>query len=133
MYARKDPYEGEDVAEVLRLVADKAVNKRPPVPKSCPATVSSLMRDCLGADAALRPSFEEIDVRIKRMDTETVEPGEVYVPARQRKAARNEDLLQQVFPKHIAEALRDGRKVRFTCPTKASSKASLILYLFSCR
>jgi len=35
-YSRRDPYDGEDVREVLRLVADKAVAKRPIAPRQMP-------------------------------------------------------------------------------------------------
>eukprot|EP00555_Chaetoceros_dichaeta_P013092 CAMPEP_0198268664 /NCGR_PEP_ID=MMETSP1447-20131203/38306_1 /TAXON_ID=420782 /ORGANISM="Chaetoceros dichaeta, Strain CCMP1751" /LENGTH=742 /DNA_ID=CAMNT_0043959849 /DNA_START=100 /DNA_END=2328 /DNA_ORIENTATION=- len=117
VYSRKDPYEGEDYKEVLREVANPDVNKRPPVPSSCPPQVQSLMTDCLHGNPENRPTFEELDKRLKRLDVETVAPMGKLVVSKQAKkeareaAGRTEDLLFEVFPKHIAEALRDGKKV----------------------
>jgi len=116
-YSRLDPYEGEDYMDVLRLVADPEVNKRPPVPTSCPPQVQSLMTDCVQGNSENRPTFEELDIRLKRLDAETVAPmGNLIVSKQAKKeareaAGRTEDLLFEVFPQHIAEALRDGRKV----------------------
>jgi len=114
VYSRSDPYEGEDHLEVLRLVADKKVNKRPPVPTACPSAIANLMTDCLVESAEARPSFEELDLRLKRLDVENVEPGAMNFSMQTKRnqiADRNEELLFEVFPRHVAEALRDGRKV----------------------
>lgn len=69
------------------------------------------MKECYSPNQFARPSFEEIDKRIRRIDAEHVEPGESRFYARQKKSTRNEDLLHKVFPKHVADALRDGRAV----------------------
>lgn len=114
VYSRKDPYEGEDYKEVIQLVADSNVNKRPIVPDSCPPQIRVLMGDCLVGDPDHRPTFEELDQRLKRLDVETVEPGEMHLSMQVKKeqnARRTNELLFEVFPQHIAEALRDGRKV----------------------
>jgi guanylate cyclase, other len=107
VYSRKDPYEGEDTGEVLKLVADKAVNKRPQVPPHMPAPIQSIMADCLVEDPIDRPSFEELDQRLKRVDAKSVEPTEMPRPSRR---SANISLFD-IFPRHIAEALRDGNKV----------------------
>ena len=126
VYSRKDPYEGEDHLEVLRQVADPAVNKRPQVPMACPPKVASIMTDCLVPDPNKRPSFEELDLRLRRLDVANVEPGTSMAPFSSKRnmkdilAARNEELLFDVFPRHVAEALRDGRRVEaeaFDCVT----------------
>jgi len=104
IFSRKDPYEGEDFQVVLEEVADAQINKRPPIPPACPSDFASIMADCVGGDAELRPTFYEIDMRLKRLHCDTF-------PSSKRNATRNEDLLHKVFPKHIAEALRDGRKI----------------------
>ena len=102
VYSRRDPYEGEDPKEVLRAVADKAIRKRPPMPKNMPDQLKGLMTDCLEEDAEKRPSFEELDMRLKRVDAKTVDPGQMV----------NKTIsLFDIFPRHIAEALRDGRAV----------------------
>ena len=47
VYARKDPYEGEDFSEVMEKVSDPTINKRPGIPKACPPEIETLMTDCL--------------------------------------------------------------------------------------
>jgi len=114
MYSRKDPYDGEDHREVLRLVADPIFNKRPEVPESCPSLVASIMKECLDRTPGSRPTFEQLDLRLKDLSVEHVEPGKMNFSMQDKKliqAGRNEKLLFDVFPQHIAEAIRDGRKV----------------------
>lgn len=106
VYSRKDPYDGEEPKEVLRLVADKRVNKRPPVPKDMPAPIQSLMADCLVEIPEARPSFQELDQRLKRVDAKSVEP--THYPISNQ---ANNISLFDIFPHHIAVALREGRKV----------------------
>jgi serine/threonine protein kinase len=103
VYSRKDPYEGEDPMEVMRLVADASVRKRPPVPRHTPSQIESLMKECLDEDPATRPTFEEVDIRVKRIDAETVNPSGSTKSA-------NISLFD-IFPRHIAEALQAGRTV----------------------
>ena len=104
-YARRDPYDGENAAEVLMKVADKKACKRPPVPRHMPAQITALMTDCVEDDPDHRPTFEEIDTRLKRVDAENVDPGQSV------KAKEASISLFDIFPRHIAEALRDGRTV----------------------
>ncbi|CAB9516536.1 activated protein kinase catalytic subunit alpha-1 [Seminavis robusta] len=103
VFSRKDPYEGEDPKEVLKLVADPNIHKRPPVPKDCPPLIEGLMSDCLVQDPQERPTFEEVNMRVKRMDCSKVDNG-----ASKDRATIS---LFDIFPRHIAEALRDGREV----------------------
>ena len=103
-YSRKDPYEGENAGEVLKQVADPKVNYRPPIPVGCPPQIAAIMRDCLVADPEERPSFEELDKRLKRVDVEeatTTTTGD----------SKTTVSLFDIFPKHIAETLRDGKQV----------------------
>mmetsp|Transcript_26441 Transcript_26441/g.44151 ORF Transcript_26441/g.44151 Transcript_26441/m.44151 type:complete len:1556 (-) Transcript_26441:105-4772(-) len=123
VYSRKDPYEGENHLTVLRDVADPQINKRPKLPKSCPPKIASIMADCLLANPKSRPTFEELDLRLKRLDVENVQPGQMMFSMQKKKeerAARSELLLFDVFPRHVAETLRDGLKVQaesFDCVT----------------
>ena len=125
VYSRKEPYEGEDHFKVLTEIADPEVNRRPPVPPTCPPQIASIMADCLVAEPANRPTFEELDLRLKRLDVENVEPGQTVFSMQKNKKnnfgrSRSEEILFEVFPHHIAEALRDGRKVEaesFDCVT----------------
>jgi guanylate cyclase, other len=54
VYSRRDPYEDENPEEVLRLVSDKSVRKRPPTPKLMPDNIKSLMTDCVDDDPEKR-------------------------------------------------------------------------------
>ena len=112
LYSRKDPYEGEDSTEVLKLIVDERVSKRPPVPVGCPPKVAEIMSECLERNPEKRPTFEEIDLRIQRLDSENVEPGEVvgHQLHTKNKERNREALIHQVFPKHVAKALLEGRK-----------------------
>jgi serine/threonine protein kinase len=105
VYSRRDPYEGENAKDVLRAVADPNIQKRPPVPLSMPDKIVSLMRDCVEEDQEKRPTFEELDMRIKRIDAESAEAGSTTTKNKSQVS------LFDIFPRHIAEALRDGRKV----------------------
>jgi class 3 adenylate cyclase len=111
LYSRKDPYEGEDAMEVLKQVADPLINKRPPTPMSCPPEIQALMTECLSGEPERRPSFRDMDMRLKSYDVSTVEPGETHFSAQYKKEKRTSSLLYEVFPERIASALRDGRKV----------------------
>lgn len=115
VYSRKDPYEDEDYKTVMQLVTDPKVNKRPPVPPACPPQVEILMSDCLVSAPHNRPSFEELDQRLRRLEVDNIEPsGQQTFSLQSRKSSkmqRTDDLLFEVFPQHVAEALRDGRKV----------------------
>lgn len=111
LYARAEPYDGEPFETVLKEVCDPTINKRPPVPLDTPAAIASLMQECHSSTHDGRPSFEEIDKRLRRIDAEQVEPGESRFSSQRKKSARNEDLLNKVFPKHVADALRAGRSV----------------------
>jgi guanylate cyclase len=122
VFSRKDPYEGEDHREVLRQIADKDINKRPPVPPSCPLEAAELMKKCLQGEPADRPTAVDVDEALKLMDDGN-DAGPVIFSRHTHKSdltVRTEDLLFQLFPKHVAEALRDGRKVApesFDCVT----------------
>ena len=72
VFSRRDPYDGEDAGEVLRLVADPAVRKRPPAPLHMSDTVKALMIDCLEDDPERRPVCDELDTRLKRIDAEAM-------------------------------------------------------------
>jgi len=111
VYSRRDPYHGEDIGEVISQVIDPAISRRPPVPSSCPPLAASLMSDCFDPDPANRPTFTDLDLRLRRANVASMEPGKMRFSRQSKKENRKSDLLNKVFPKHVAEALRDGRKV----------------------
>ena len=114
LYSRKDPYDGEYPASVLDGIVDKKINKRPHVPEGCPAKIAEIYQECIDGLPEKRPTFEEIDLRINRLDSDNIEPGTISFSHRipkQRRASQETDLIHQVFPKHVAAALLAGRKV----------------------
>uniref|UniRef100_A0A7S1YFW9 Guanylate cyclase n=2 Tax=Grammatophora oceanica TaxID=210454 RepID=A0A7S1YFW9_9STRA len=86
LYARKNPYEGEDYDEVIRLVCDPSVSKRPPVPALCPPNVKELSKLCLLHNPQDRPAAKEVDLVLQ---AEGTIQGRVF-----RIAALNRDLLE---------------------------------------
>mmetsp|Transcript_24363 Transcript_24363/g.54895 ORF Transcript_24363/g.54895 Transcript_24363/m.54895 type:complete len:1195 (-) Transcript_24363:108-3692(-) len=117
VYSRKDPYEGEDTKMVLEEVADlnRPVDKRPAIPAACPSDVVSIMKDCWHKNPVFRPPFEEVERRLKALDAQHAGPLSVFAGYQHHKNDANgkshEELLYDVFPRHIANALREGRKV----------------------
>jgi len=109
IYARKEPYFGEDLAEVIAEVCNPKIHRRPPKPIAMPQGVAALMHDCLVAEADERPSLEEISSRLKRFHDEDVDP--IGMVKKSKNDTKDFDLLCELFPRHIAEALRDGRPV----------------------
>eukprot|EP00978_Attheya_sp_CCMP212_P032773 scaffold129474_cov61-Attheya_sp.AAC.2 len=110
VYSRKDPYYGEDIGKILYEVADPNVNKRPAVPENTPPTIVTIMHDTVLGDVDSRPTFEELDLRLKRLDISNVEPT-IQTRKEDQKAKRNSALLYDIFPKHVADGLSQGRKV----------------------
>ena len=114
IYARKDPYHGERLSVVINGIKNKEVMKRPSVPSATPPMVATIMSECLLDDPQARPTFTEMDLRLKRLSAASVEPGDTTLSLRTQrnfKEKRAESLLYDVFPPYIADALRDGRKV----------------------
>ncbi|CAJ1965359.1 unnamed protein product [Cylindrotheca closterium] len=107
--SRKDPYEGEDPNTVLREIADKSIQKRPTVPASCPSQIKSMIADCLVDEADSRPTFEEIDTRLKRIDPAAADTS-TLANSKTTKRVDSGVGFHDSFPSHIAEALQDGRK-----------------------
>jgi len=86
LYSRKNPYEGEDYKNVLRLICDPAVSKRPPVPTLCPPNVAALIKDCWEHDPKNRPTAKDVDLMLQ---AEGTVQGRVF-----RIAALNRELLE---------------------------------------
>lgn len=86
------------------------INKRPPFPKCMPADVQGIMKDCLEANPEDRPSAEEIDHRLKRINNSASLLAGTSMHGALKPKDPNVSLFD-IFPKHVAEALRDGRKV----------------------
>jgi serine/threonine protein kinase len=125
VYSRSVPYDGEDFDETIQEICDPRINKRPPVPRPMPSEVVELMTECIHADVLCRPTFREIDDKLKSFSVKNVEPGQVRYSMQAKKSleaklAATENLLLEIFPKHVAEALSKGQKVEpqhFDCVT----------------
>lgn len=110
IFARKAPYEGEDFKEVLRGVCNRGENKRPEIPSNTPPKFVTLMKKCWSPDAQYRPRAMDLDLTLIEMspnDAELIEEGD----GEDNKLARAGEMLNELFPKHVAEALRKGQKV----------------------
>ena len=109
LYSRKNPYEGEKSEEVLKMIADPKICKRPTGLISCPQEVQDIMTECLKHDPKERPNFSDLDIHLRSLNIEKVEPKDMILSLQEKK--KSHTLLYDVFPQHIAEALCDGRKV----------------------
>lgn len=105
VYSRRDPYEGEQYEDVMAQIVDPTICKRPPVPESCPTKIQTLMKECLLDCPNYRPTFEELDLQLKRLESFMVDPKG------KSNTNQTEKLLLEVFPKRVADALKEGRKV----------------------
>lgn len=115
VYARNLPYNGEDMESVLEQVCDlrRQDDKRPVVPASTPAIMSQLMSDCWHKHETKRPSFKEIDDRLKNLNADTGHLSSEVIKARKAVEAKDwtSSVLYDIFPRHVADALREGRPV----------------------
>eukprot|EP00977_Amphora_coffeiformis_P007218 scaffold1569_cov171-Amphora_coffeaeformis.AAC.4 len=107
IYSREDPYEDEKREEVLKKVKDRKVNKRPPFPASMPPEIKTMMKECLHTKADERPSAEELDKRLKRIGPSS----ESTCVTEADDGSNNSDSFYDMVPRHIREALKEGRKV----------------------
>lgn len=109
VFARKDPYEGtEQVKTILDEVADPDIQLRPPIPDGMPQVIQQIMKECLHDNPTRRPSAEEVDSRIQGLDVAAVSSEGFGKGIRPKDSNVS---LFDIFPRHVAEALRDGRKV----------------------
>jgi serine/threonine protein kinase len=106
VFARRDPYEDDTDAfnEILTKIADRSVRKRPATPRTMPESIKTLISDCLEDDPDKRPTVEELDTRLKRIDADSS-----TVIQHGRNSTRVS--LFDIFPRHIAQALQHGQTV----------------------
>ena len=113
IYSRKDPYAGEDFRETLRKVCDRRTNKRPQIPPTCPPKMADLMKKCWAPDPMYRYQAKDLDSLLLDLNMRDAEPlttdDQVALAAEKRR--KKGDMLYDLFPKHIADALKAGQKV----------------------
>ena len=126
VYSREDPYAAEEMddIEILKLIANPDINKRPDVPENMPAEVQGLMTACLRADPTTRPSFEALNGKFKSADPSLLDPSSLD-PQHHAHSLSDENestpvgsttdererYLFQSFPEHIAAALAADQKI----------------------
>jgi len=113
VYSRQDPPEGEDIGEFIKTIKDPNSPKQPL--KACPSVVRNIIIECLSTNPESRPTFAELHRRLSQLDSETVQPTKPVCQSRRQSNIINsessKELLFQVFPRHIAKTLCEGRKV----------------------
>ena len=108
IYSRKSPYEGEDYREVIRGICNRRVNKRPIIPAETPPKFVDLMKKCWSPDVHYRPQARNMDMMLLDMTVDDAEPLKEEQHIFKKRAG---DLLNDIFPKHVADALKKGQKV----------------------
>lgn len=104
VYSRETPYQGENFREVLRKVCNRRFNKRPEIPVMCPPKLVDLMKKCWSPDPSYRPSARDLDLTLMDMNIKDAEPSKSSeIPTNLS--------LDELFPKHIAKALKAGEKI----------------------
>ena len=111
IYAREDPYKGEDFRDTLRKVCDRRVNKRPGIPETCPPKIVEIMKKCWSPDPSYRPQAKDLDTQFLDMNIRDAEPLTCEEQDALREKRRTGDMLYEIFPKHIADQLKAGQKV----------------------
>uniref|UniRef100_A0A061QPS2 guanylate cyclase n=1 Tax=Tetraselmis sp. GSL018 TaxID=582737 RepID=A0A061QPS2_9CHLO len=131
IFTREKPYAGMNPAMVLEKVANRDLDEpfRPELPAELPLDVEALIHDCWAPNPELRPAFEEIRCRVNRLQVKEINkyfeartarnPADV-AKINPRNSMSPDKLYSQLFPQHVAQALRQGHKVDpevFDCVT----------------
>lgn len=110
VYSRTRPYDGEvmELKKLLIDICDGRVNKRPAMAETLPPRMEELVKKLWSRNPRVRPSAKELDTALMDMNVHDAEP----MTSDQREARpRTQDMIYEIFPRHIAEALKAGRKV----------------------
>ena len=111
IYSRKTPYQGEPFRKVLRKICDPRINYRPVVPATCPQRMAEIMQRCWSSDAFHRHNAKDLDMIFGELSSRDTEPILENSNSRVRTKVATGDMLYQVFPKKVADKLRNGEKV----------------------
>lgn len=109
VYARKDPFEGEELQKLLPKICHPRINKRPDMPVSCPPKIADVMKKCWSPNPFFRPAAKDVDYILVEMSAKEAEP--LAREAFSENISRKPTSLYDVFPKHIADALNAGKGV----------------------
>jgi len=111
IYAREDPYKGENMRQVLLKVCNPSANKRPKIPDVMPAKFVEVAKKCWSPDPFFRPQAKDLDMLFMDMSMQDAEPLTREEVAGRGEKKNSVDMLYEVFPRHIADALKAGKKV----------------------
>ena len=105
VYSRTKPYAGEeaDLKSLLIDICDRRVNKRPKMSEKIPPRMGELVKKLWSRDPSTRPPAQELDSILMDMNVQDAEPT---TPDELNARPRTQDMLYELFPKHIAEALK---------------------------
>jgi class 3 adenylate cyclase len=71
--------------------------------------MSDLMKKCWSKDAGFRPQAKELDMALMDMSPNDAEP--LMTEQQRNEKKRSGDMLYDLFPRHVADALKAGQKV----------------------
>lgn len=110
VYSRTRPYAGEDtdLKTLLKEICDRRVNRRPVMAETLPPRMAELVKKLWSRNPTVRPPAKELDTMLMDMNVQDAEP---MTTEQMNAKPRTEDMLYELFPRHIAEALKAGRKV----------------------
>jgi len=110
LFSRNEPYAGENMEDVMKQVADTTRDppKRPVIALEVPTDIEDIIHRCWDATPANRPSFEMLDTEISRMKISGM--NSIALKLQQQQQQTN-NVMYDVFPKHIADQLLAGKKV----------------------
>ena len=74
MYARAEPWEGENPKKLLPKICHPRTNKRPPVPEACPPKIADIMQKCWAANPFFRPTAKDLDYALVELGAQDAEP-----------------------------------------------------------
>ena len=106
---------GENPREVLRLVCDPRISKRPCLQNvGAPPKMVEVMSKCWSHDVGFRPSAKDLDMMFTDMNPQDAEPiiitDEITAKLKRTQKAEG-DMLYRVFPKKVADKLKAGQRV----------------------
>lgn len=110
IYARVTPYKGQDcdLKTLLIEICDRRVNRRPTMPETVPPRMVELVKKLWSRDPNTRPTAKDLDRIMMDFNVTDVEP---LTSEQLRAKPRTQDMIYEIFPRHIAEALKAGKKV----------------------
>lgn len=110
IFAREQPYKGLDAMEVLVGIASKKQPLiRPGIPRAADRVIAEIMMNCWKVKPSERPIFAEISKQLNVLDICDVSAA---MSSAAEEIAQGQRVLNDVFPPHIAAALKAGHRIQ---------------------